>query len=417
MKQTSTTLISIGDELLYGQTLNTNSHWLAQKLSHLAFKVDEILTIPDNRTTLLQTLEAAFAKYSLIIMTGGLGPTKDDLTKKTLVEYFKTSLYFDKNVYQHLENIFKLKGRNLNNLNREQAYQPKNCTVLPNQIGTASGMYFERDGKILIALPGVPNEMKNIFEHEVAPRLKTHFTLPHLNHKFFKFIGIPESALAKRLEKFEESLPASVKLAYLPKVNEIDLRLTFNSTSAQAIEELYENLENQLYQTVGEHIFAVQQTSVAEYIADYLKARKITVAIAESCTGGYIAHQFTSIAGSSAYFKGGIVAYSNSIKSNLLGVPPPLLENKGAVSAEVVRSMAEQTCQKFDSDYALATSGVMGPGGGSVAKPVGTVWVAFADRSGNVTATCLHYHYGQRVKNIRATYSQTMKLFKHFIES
>ena len=417
MQQISTTIINIGDEILYGQTLNTNSHWLAQKLTDLSFKVNQILTIPDDSETLLKTLENAFRNYDLIIMTGGLGPTKDDLTKKTLVDYFQTSLYFDEDVYKHLKNMFRLKGRELNDLNKGQAYQPKNCTVLTNPFGTAPGMYFEYDGKILVALPGVPHEMKGIFEREVVSRLKSHFTLLHLRHKFFKFIGIPESTLAQCLERFEESLPAAVKLAYLPKVNEIDLRLTFSSNSTQTIEQLYQNLKNELFKTVGKYIFAAEQTSVAEHIAAYLMDKKITVAVAESCTGGYIAHQFTSVAGSSAYFKGGIVAYSNRIKTNFLGVPAALLEAKGAVSAEVVELMAKQTCQKFNSHYALATSGIMGPGGGSPTKPVGTVWVALASRAGDLTSTRLQYHYGQRTKNIRATYTQTMKLLKDFVEA
>ncbi len=408
-------LVSIGDEILYGQTLNTNAHWLAKALSDLSFKILEMITISDAPKAITSTIDRLMKSSHLVILTGGLGPTKDDLTKKTLADYFGVDLYFDQSIYVHLKSIFSAKNRDLNDLNKAQAYMPKNCTVLPNAVGTASGMYFEHNKKILIALPGVPYEMKYLFEKQVKTKIMDYFSRPYLEHKFFKIIGLPESILAQKLNDFENNLPKNVKLAYLPKINEIDLRFTIISDQNKTIQRIYNYLHDELYRLINKYIFDNSDNNVIKYISEHLIQANKTVSIAESCTGGYIAHQFTSVPGASAFFKGSITAYSNKIKEDILDIDNESISKWGAVSKEVVLEMAKCACQKFKTDYALATTGIMGPEGGTSEKPIGTVWVAIVDSKGHFFAKQIRSYYGIRTKNIHSTYIQTMKFFKDFI--
>lgn len=387
-------IITVGDELLIGQTVDTNSAWLGTELNRIGIWVSRRTAVGDRADAIRAALDEAFTRVDLVIMTGGLGPTKDDITKKTLCEYFECGYRQDEAVLQHLTQLFSKRGRRLLEINKIQADLPEACSTLMNQMGTAPGMWFDRNGKVLVSMPGVPYEMKHITESAVLPRIKERFTLPAIIHRTLTVMNIPESALSKELESWELSLPADMKLAYLPQLNTIRLRLTASGADKRALEAHMDPFWNELLTQCKPYLLAAADTSAVAHCAQAFMNSGTTLSLAESCTGGNIAHLFTLIPGVSSIFLGGVVAYANSLKTSLLGVPHALIAEHGAVSGPVVAAMAEGIRAKTGSDYAIATSGIAGPGGGTDKKPVGTVWIAVASKQ-ETRAQKWHF-YGTR---------------------
>ncbi len=370
-------IVSIGDELLIGQVVNTNAAWISSRLNDAGIQVIRITAIPDRPEAISGALDEASERADIILMTGGLGPTRDDITKQSLCDYFKTRLVFKEEVADHIRNLFAHRGLSLNDLNMGQARVPEGCTVLPNQQGTAPGMWFEKGGKIYVSLPGVPFEMMTLISEEVIPRLRSRF--PNLNrlvHRTVYTQGIPESILAQRIEAWEDSLPANIKLAYLPRAGMVRLRLSGSGLPEEELNAMIDEALGRLEALIPGELFGEGEVNLEVVIGQLLAKSRQTLSTAESCTGGYIAHLITSVAGSSEYYAGSVVAYSNTVKEEVLGVPQKLLQAHGAVSEAVVRAMAEGVSRRLGTDYAIATSGVAGPGGGTPEKPVGTTWIA-----------------------------------------
>ena len=375
-------IITIGDELLIGQVIDTNSAWIGQQLNEIGIKVHQITSVSDNEQHILSALKEAQQRVDVILITGGLGPTKDDITKYTLCKFFKSNLRFDESAFLQVEKLFKARGRQVTDINRKQAEVPEKCEVIPNTQGTAPGMWFEQNRRIFVSMPGVPYEMKSMMQQEVLPRLKKLFTKGAIVHKTTWFQGIGESFLSDMIEQWELALPAHLKLAYLPSSGILRLRLTATGTSeTELISHLDEELKK-LHAIAGEYIFGAGDDTLEKVTAKLLTEQKATISTAESCTGGYIAHRITTVPGSSNYYMGSVVAYDNSIKENILGVPSSLIEKYGAVSEEVVVEMAKSVKEKFKTDYSIACSGIAGPAGGTDEKPVGTVHLAIAHPGG-----------------------------------
>lgn len=406
-------ILTIGDELLIGQTIDTNSAFIAQELNRIGIWVKKRVAVGDLREEILYGLEALERDCSVVIITGGLGPTADDITKPTLCEYFNTELVTNEAAVANVREIFAKIGRPLTERNLKQGEVPASCTVLPNGRGTAPGMWFEKDGVVYISLPGVPHEMKGLVQQSVIPKLEERFTLPVVLHRTLVTAGVGESTLADTLTDFEHALPPNLKLAYLPAYGVVRLRLTARGSSAAETGAEIERRFSQLQEAVAEWTVATEDVPLQEALIGLLKQKDKTMATAESCTGGYIAHLLTAIAGSSAVFNGSVVAYSNAMKQSVLGVPAILLERHGAVSEPVVRAMLQGVLETTGADCALATSGIMGPGGGSEEKPVGTVWIAVGDRE-TVLAKRLHFRF-DRGRNIEMTAQTALTFLFRFL--
>jgi nicotinamide-nucleotide amidase len=393
-------IISIGDEILVGQIVNTNATWIAQRLGETGIPVKQVSAIADDAIDIKNALDAAFSRADIILMTGGLGPTKDDITKKTLCDYFNTHLVFHQPTYDNLEKLFALRGwAKISEVNRKQAEVPANCTPLTNDTGTAPGMWFEKDHKILVSMPGVPFEMEGIMEKEVMPRLALMFNDRVIVHKTIVTQGVGESILAERIRDWEDSLPSTMKLAYLPQPGIVRLRLTAYGQNKEKLRQEIDKLIYTLKNLIPDYFFGYDADTLEEVVGRLLKDKKLTLGTAESCTGGYLAHLITSVPGSSDYYLGSVIAYSNTVKQELLGVSEQSLIDYGAVSEQVVREMAEGARKRFNTDFAVSTSGVAGPDGGTAEKPVGTVWIAVASKTGTVAKK---FMFGEhRGRNIR----------------
>ena len=377
-------IITIGDELLIGQVIDTNSAWLGQKLNEIGIKVKQITTVSDDRDHLLKAFAEAQGRADLVLITGGLGPTKDDLTKKTLCEFFGVGLVFHSPSFEIISELFKSRGREITETNKLQAMVLENCSVLINKNGTAPGMWIEHNQTIFISMPGVPNEMKGLMENEVIPRFKERFKLDPILHRTLLTQGIGESFLSDLIEKWELALPSYIKLAYLPGAGILRLRLTANGKSEALLNTELDNQIKELKVIAGEFIFGYESDSLEEIIGKLLVESNKTLGTVESCTGGFLAHKITSISGSSAYYQGSILPYSNTLKMALLNVEKNLIDKHGAVSKEVVSMLAENGKKILNTDYCIATSGIAGPTGGSEEKPVGTVWIAIAHPAGTL---------------------------------
>ena len=371
-------IITIGDELLIGQTVDTNSAWMGAELSKSGFDVFRITSVHDRREDILYSLKEATGKSDVVLITGGLGPTSDDITKQTLCEFFDTHLIMDEDVLRMNENMMRLRNFPMNDKNRRQAEVPESSRVLKNDSGTAPGMWFEKDNTIFISMPGVPHEMKHLMEKKVLPELKRRFTSQIIIHRNVMTYGSFESKLSDILTDFESGLPSNIKLAYLPASGIIKLRLTGTGSDKESLSKIVNEQVDILYKTIPEYIYAEDEESLEQVIGKLLKSKQKTLSAAESCTGGEIAHLITSVAGSSAYYKGSVIAYADSVKTQLLGVKAATIENYGAVCEQTVKEMAEGARKLFGTDYSLATSGIAGPDGGSDEKPVGTLWIAVA---------------------------------------
>lgn len=367
-----TAIITIGDEILIGQIVDTNSAWISEKMTTAGFEVEEKIAIGDNAQQIKNTIDNVFQRVDVILMTGGLGPTKDDITKKTLCEYFGTKLIFDESVLRNINQVIS-NFTSLNELTRNQAYVPEDCTVIQNKVGTAPITWFDYEGKVLVSMPGVPQEMMYVMEHEIIPRLQDKYQIESYLKKVFIVAGYTESALATYISDFEDDLPQGFGLAYLPSPGIMKLRLFVKGQHRQ--KELYDQTKK-LYGFLGDAILTDRDIPIEKILGERLFEKGLTIGVAESCTGGNVAHLITSIPGSSSYFKGGIVSYSNESKQNLLKVSESSLLNYGAVSENVAEEMVKGAISVLNSDCAIAITGIAGPDGGSEEKPVGTVWIS-----------------------------------------
>lgn len=410
-----TTIITIGDELLIGQVIDTNSAWMAQELNKAGIKVLRRVAIGDNYEEIWKTLEEESAQADVLLITGGLGPTADDITKPLLTKYFGGKLVTDQgaldNVKYLFEQVFK---RPLTERNYKQAEVPDNCKVLPNNNGTAPGMLFEKNNKIYVSMPGVPHEMQGMMTNDVIPFLQDKFILPFIRHRTLVTYGIGESDLADLVQDFEEALPPHIKLAYLPNYGMVRLRLTGMSKDKELLGSAIDKAFGTLQEKVKDYLVTNADETMPQVVARQLLERKQTLCTAESCTGGFIAHQLSALPGTSAFYEGSVVSYSYKAKEDLLEVDTHLLLEKGAVSEDVVRQMAAGALKKFGTDFTIAVSGIMGPGGGMPDKPVGTVWVCVGNKD-NLVARKFHFRF-DRLRNIQLTSVNALNLLRIFMK-
>lgn len=385
MKPVLVEILAIGDELLYGQTMDTNSHWISIELDKVGFKIIRRTTIGDREEQILTALGEAEQRADIVLITGGLGPTSDDLTKPCLAQYFNCDVAINEEALAEVTAFFKSRGRELTEVNRQQAALPVCCTKITNAIGTAPGMWFDKNGKVFVSMPGVPHEMKKMMSDIIIPRLKEKFKTPELYHQMIRTAGIGESFLAEKIAGWEKSLPPHIKLAYLPSLGEVKLRLTAVGDSKEKIMAEVKELVDQLQPLAGEYIYGYNEEPLEVVIGKILKEKKLKLSIAESCTGGYLSHLITSVPGSSEYYLGSMIPYDYELKMRQLGVRPETLEKYGAVSEPTIIEMANSVRAKFNADIGVATSGIAGPGGATPDKPVGTVWIAYSDKKHTVT--------------------------------
>jgi nicotinamide-nucleotide amidase len=377
-------IITIGDEILIGQTVDTNSAWIGSELSKSGFDVYRITSVHDERKDILYALNEVSGKADLVLITGGLGPTSDDITKPVLCEFFNTHLITNEEVFKMIKEMMDRRNNPMNDNNQRQAQVPESCRVLTNAKGTAPGMWFEKDGTIFISMPGVPSEMKHIMKEHVLPELNKRFTSQIIIHRNIMTYGTYEAKLAEILTEFEKGLPGNIKLAYLPSSGVIKLRLSGKGNDREILQKQISDQVKILYTTIPEFIYGENEDPLEKVVGYLLKEKKQTMSTAESCTGGEIAHLITSIPGSSSYYKGSVIAYANSVKTNTLKVPEEFLIKHGAVSEEVVVHMANEGRKLHNADYCVATSGIAGPDGGTEIKPVGTLWMAVASPNGTI---------------------------------
>ena len=372
-------IITIGDEILIGQIVDTNSAWMAAELNKIGVRVKQISSVSDDRMHILTALAEAKQRADIVLITGGLGPTKDDITKKTIAEYFNVGMMESAAALENVTNIFKRFNRPLLETNRQQALVPENCEVILNKNGTAPGMWFNVDGTVYVSMPGVPHEMMYMMEDNVLPKINSTFKLPFIIHKTILTVGEGESFLAERIADIEEALPEFIKLAYLPKLGQVRLRLSGYGNDKALVTAKVNHYSAMLVERVADVVAAEEDIPIEQVIINFMAAKGLTLSLAESCTGGYIAQLFTQHPGSSKVFLGGAVTYSNELKKSILGVSNETLNSYGAVSGETVKEMVEGALRNFKSDYALAVTGIAGPDGGTLEKPVGTVWIGAAN--------------------------------------
>lgn len=413
-------LLTIGDEILIGQIVDTNSAWMSRQLTLCGFRVVGKSSVADSAQAIIEGMEYGARQADVVILTGGLGPTKDDVTKETLADYFGSPMTLHQETYDRIAAYFKKIGRPVPAAATIQATLPDEALILPNKVGSAPGMWFEKDGKVYISLPGVPFEMQYLLEQEVLPMLRQRFPGSIIAHRTLLTVGEGESNIAQRIEVFENSLPAHIKLAYLPSLGQVRLRLTGSPDNSGTVtpngETLYALLDEKMAELkalLPDLVFGIEDDSLESVLGKMLLERRLQFGTAESCTGGYIAHMITSVPGSSDYFPGSIVSYSYEMKTKLLGVRPDTLIKFGAVSEETVREMAAGALKTLHADMALAVSGIAGPGGGTDEKPVGTVWMAVGDRERIVARK--HVFGRDRLKNIQLTGVHGLNMVRQFL--
>jgi len=406
-------IITIGDEILIGQITDTNSVFIAERLSAAGFEIRQITSVADTKEHIFEVLDEVSKYADLVIITGGLGPTEDDLTKQSLADYFGTRLVMNEDVLDDVKQFVKSKGFNLNERNIKQAEVPENCKIIRNKNGTAAGMWFEKDNTVYVSMPAVPFEMKEMFESSVLPLVKKHFKTPEVIHRNILTYGYFESDLAEKISEWEKNLHSKISLAYLPSPERIRLRLSMICDSEKKAEDILDAEIEKLKGIIGENIFGYGDMFLQDAIAEILKNSNLTVSTAESCTSGNIARLITSVPGSSAYFKGGIIAYSNEVKTTLLKVSEDVLEKNGAVSKEVVEQMVKGQLELLKTDFGIAVSGIAGPDGGTEEKPVGTTWIAIGN---NEKIIAKKYTFGtRRLLNVRFASTRAMDNLRRFI--
>jgi nicotinamide-nucleotide amidase len=410
MNNTPAAIITIGDELLIGQVIDTNSAWIAQQLNKLGIDVLRRIAVGDDKQAILGALDEAILAHKLVIITGGLGPTADDITKPLLNEYFGGTMVVDQRVLEHLKDIFTKRNRPFLERNMKQAEVPDVCEVLFNRMGTAPGMWFRLQDVVVIALPGVPFEMVSIMEEEALPRLQQEFSGGYIAHRSIITAGEGESFIADQLQQIEESLPAIVKLAYLPGAGMVRLRLTGRGPRRE-VDEVLNKAHREIIEKLGKIVLATEDIPIEQAVGDWLRAHSKTLGLAESCTGGNIAHQITQVSGSSDYFTGCIVSYANSVKHALLGVKEETLAAHGAISEEVAKEMVSGALRVLGTDYALSITGLLDKGGESEILPVGTVWMAVADKE-SIFARKFYLPYDRKRNKEMATTMALLLLWK-----
>lgn len=409
-------LVSIGDEILIGQVINTNAVFLAEELGKLGVEVIRMTAVADRTEDITEAIKEATARADLVLTTGGLGPTSDDVTKETLARFFGTEMVLYPEVLERNKILLRSRGVTLNKRNSRQAMMPENCEILPNPSGTAQGMWFSRTNVTLCALPGVPYEMREIFLREIAPRLKQRFVLPQIRHLTVLTSGLPESEMAQIIGDWEKNLPSHIRLAYLPSPGILRLRLTSTAAKKEDLEQEMERESEKLRALVGPFIFGFNEDKLEQITGELLLQKSLTLSVAESCTGGKVSELITSVPGCSAYFMGSVVAYSNEVKIRELDVSPQTIKNYGAVSEEVVIEMARGALKRFKSDMSIAITGVAGPSGGSEIKPVGTTWIAIASAAREVNAQL--FRFGEhRGRNIMKAAITALFMLKKELES
>lgn len=412
-------ILTIGDEILIGQIVNTNSVWIAQQLNMIGVQVTHMASVSDEEKAIVKALDDASTRADLVFITGGLGPTKDDITKKTIAAYLDTPLEMDEEVLSDVDQFFTKRGRVLTDINRMQALVPKGCFVIRNKNGTAPGMWLKKGNTTLVSMPGVPHEMKAMMLDTVLPKIKAENVLPFIYHQTVLTQGIGESALAELIADWEDALAAKhIKLAYLPQAGQVRLRLSASGTDHAALRSLVDREVQQLAALAGQYIFGYEAYGEAtptleKIVSDLLRERKQTLALAESCTGGYVASLITALPGASEIFKGAMVPYTNTAKHELLNVDNTVFDTVGAVSEACVIQLAENVRKKFDSSYAIAISGIAGPTGGTDEKPVGTVWIALASEN---TVIARKFQFGtNRHFNIVMTANAALNLLRKLL--
>lgn len=410
-------IITIGDEILIGQTIDTNSAWIGKNLNDRGIDVVQISSINDKKASIVKAIQEAEKRADLILITGGLGPTKDDITKKTLAEYFNAPLLLSEVALQNIESIFAKRGRSLLQINKDQATVPSNCIVIPNTKGTAPGMYFEENGKIYVSMPGVPYEMKAMMELVVLDKIAEKVNNLTIVHRTITVVDVPESLISNNIESIELSLPQYIKLAYLPHLNLVRLRLTAKSEelNTQRLEQEIDLHFDKIKEKIGPVWFEGDR-NLPEIVGELLVNNSQTIGTVESCSGGYVAHMLTSIAGSSAYFLGSLLTYAYSAKVSMVDIPQELLNSVGAVSEEVVNLMAKNGKKKLNVDYCISTSGIAGPGGGTPSKPVGLVYIGLALPDGSVEIKRCEFH-GSRLQIIERTAYTALNMLRMTIIS
>lgn len=407
-------IITIGDEILIGQIVDTNSAWMATELNKSGFELAQITSVHDEANHIVESLNSALTRADVILFTGGIGPTNDDITKQTLAKFFETELIYNESVIRNIEQLFSTRPNFvINELTRAQAMVPEKCIVIQNLVGTAPITWFEKYGKVIVSMPGVPYEMKNAMSTEIIPRLQQHFETPSILHKTVQVYGYGESALAMKIAVWENELPQNISLAYLPNYGVVKLRLSGTSDNMLVLEFSMNQQIDKLSQILGSAIVAYEDISIEELMGELLKSKKMLVSTAESCTGGNIAHQFTMIPGSSEFYKGSVVAYSNDIKTSILQVSAEDIEKYGAVSQTVVEQMAEGIRKLLKADVAIATSGIAGPTGGTAEKPVGTIWIAVSSDEKTISR---EFHFGSlREQNILRASQAALLMLKEIL--
>lgn len=406
-------IVTIGDEILIGQIVDTNSAWMARELNKDGFRIHQITTVSDDETHILKAVEGAFSRADIVLMTGGLGPTKDDITKQTLCKYFNTHLIHNQEVVDNIKEVFAHRGNVLNPLTLGQAMVPATATIIQNKRGSAPVTWFDKKGKVLVSMPGVPFEMEWVMSNEVLPRLRSRYNTPTLLHKTVLVVGISESGLAMKLTDWENELHECLKLAYLPSPGMVKLRLSGFLPNRQELENIIEAELVKLRDLLEGAILAEEDIPVEEVIGRMLKDKGLWLATAESCTGGNIAKQITNVSGSSTYFSGAIVAYQNEVKIQELGVSPETLRDFGAVSQETVEEMAEGVRKKLKTDIGVAVSGIAGPTGATEGKPVGTVWICVCTQDKNISR---RFQFGQsRKRNVDLATLNAFAMIKELV--
>jgi nicotinamide-nucleotide amidase len=407
-------IITIGDEILYGQITDTNSQWISAELDKIGVRTIRKSSIGDAEEEILQIFKESQARADIVLITGGLGPTKDDITKKTFCKYFGTEMQVREDALAHLLLFCEKRNYIPTPIILTQAELPSNATYLHNKLGTAPGMWFEHEGTVFVSMPGVPFEMKGLITDSVIPKIKEHFSTPHIFHKIIRTVGTGETVLAERISDWEDALPQHLKVAYLPAIGQVKLRLTGFGNDLQAIEKEVLAKVDEMLPLIQEFVYGFDDEELEVAIGNQLVKKHQTVSVAESCTGGYLSHLFTRNSGSSAYFFGGVVAYDNSVKINQLGVLAETIEKNGAVSEETVIEMAQNVRKKLKTTFGLATTGIAGPNGGTLQKPVGTIWIALA--SENETITHKLQLGGKREQNIISTASSVLNLLRKMLK-
>lgn len=407
------TILSIGDELLIGQTLNTNVHWMSQKMNEIGIDVIHHVSLSDEKNDIINCLENAMSTSQLVLITGGLGPTSDDITKDVLCEYFGGKLVFNQAAMENIERIFELRKRLINEATKRVAYLPDVCIPIQNKNGTAAGMIFTKDGKTIVSMPGVPYEMKAMVIDDVIPYLKANYDLLYIFHYSILTAGVGETQLADKLIEFERNKDARIKLAYLPNIGKVHLRLTIKGDNKDELESVIQQAKAAVMSAIGEYVYGFDDDLLEKNIGDLLLERNLTVGAAESCSGGYLSHLITSVSGSSAYFKGSIISYANEIKENILQVKPETLQQFGAVSEETVKEMISGALHTLNVDVAMAISGVAGPTGGSPEKPVGTVFIGVGTKEKTIVKKLSFTNH--RDRNIQLSAVVALVMLRKFL--